>query len=205
MTDVKIIDARGLDCPEPVMRTKKALETNSRIMVIVDNDMALENVKRLGTKTGCDIQVDGQKDGAYHIRLSRKGGAVPITDVDVAPICETEPSGTGPFVVVFAENRMGRGNDELGGVLIRAFIHTLAEQVTRPDMIIFYNTGVKLIVKDSPVLDDLKAMAEAGVELMVCGTCVNYFDIAKEVAVGNISNMYDIVGIMSRAGRLVMP
>jgi selenium metabolism protein YedF len=205
MNDIEVVDARGLGCPQPVILAKKAIEQRDRILVLVDNEIALENVKRLGTKLGCDIQVDQTERGTYRIHLSKKPGAKMPADEEVLATCVSEPEHKGPFVIVFSENRMGRGNDELGYVLIKAFIHTLCQQEAKPDTMIFYNTGVKLTVKDSEVIDDLKQLAEVGVEMLVCGTCVNYFDITKDVAVGTISNMYDIAGLLSRAGRLVAP
>ncbi len=110
-----------------------------------------------------------------------------------------------PFVVVFSSDKMGRGEDELGDVLIRAFIHTLCEQGARPDKIIFYNTGVKLAAKDSAVVEDLKQLADSGVELLVCGTCVNYFKLSGQIGAGTVSNMYVIAETMCSAGRVVMP
>ena len=205
MDDIKTIDARGLGCPQPVILAKKALEQDDRILVLVDDEIALENIKRMGINAGCDIQADRQADGTYQIHLTKAKGSSAITDRDALAVNGCAPPQQGPFVVVFSENRMGRGNDELGWVLIRAFIHTLGQQELKPDAMIFYNTGVKLTVKDSEVIDDLKLLAEAGVELLICGTCTNYFAITEEVAVGTISNMYDIAGLMSRAGRLVSP
>lgn len=111
----------------------------------------------------------------------------------------------GPFVIVLSENKMGRGNDELGTVLIKAFLHTVAGQAQKPDVMIFYNTGVKLTVQGSEVLDDLKQMETEGVQILVCGTCLNYFEIKDKLAVGIVSNMYDIVETMSHAGRLLTP
>ena len=100
---------------------------------------------------------------------------------------------------------MGRGNDDLGYILIRSFVHTLLSLNPLPATIIFFNTGVKLTVRDSDVLDDLQELDAKGVRLIVCGTCTNFFDISKEIAVGTISNMYDIVETMSKAGRIIAP
>jgi selenium metabolism protein YedF len=100
---------------------------------------------------------------------------------------------------------MGRGNDELGYVLIRSFIHTMLSLEPLPQTVIFYNTGVKLTVRDSEVLDDLKELEQKGIAVLVCGTCLNYFGISKDLSVGVISNMYDIASIMAAAGRLVVP
>ncbi len=111
----------------------------------------------------------------------------------------------GPTVISITEDRMGRGNEELGSVLIKAFIHTLLDIETKPDTIIFYNTGVKLTVKNSEVIDDLKISQARGVEILICGTCANYFEIKDEIGVGVISNMYDIAEKLLGAARLVSP
>ena len=108
-------------------------------------------------------------------------------------------------MVILSDNHMGRGDDVLGDVLIRSFIHTLLQLKPLPDTIICYNAGVKLAVKDSAVLDDLQQLAQAGVDILVCGTCVNYFGLGDQVAAGHISNMYDIAETMAGAARLVRP
>ncbi len=203
MTDIKIVDARGLSCPQPVVLTKLALEANASVKTIVDNQTALENVKRLADKFGCDINVESQEGGIYEIQITR--GADFDKNQDFSTSCGTGAATSGLFVVVFAENKMGRGNDELGAVLIKAFLHTVAGQAKKPDVMIFYNTGVKLTVQGSDVLDDLKQLESEGVQILVCGTCLNYFEIKDKLAVGIVSNMYDIVETMSSAGRLLAP
>ena len=203
MKEIEMVDARGRACPEPVIMAKKAVAGHDAVVVLVDDETALENVKRMGANSGCAVRVEKVESGTYRIHLQREGGNNAAPTGEPALACSGET--TGPFVVVFAENKMGRGSDELGAILVRAFLHTLCEQETKPDAIIFYNSGVKLTVRDSAVIEDLRRLAEEGVELLVCGTCVNYFDIARDVAVGTISNMYDIAGLMSRAGRLLAP
>ena len=99
---------------------------------------------------------------------------------------------------------MGHGNDELGAVLMKAFIHTAKELEVGPDVMVFYNTGVKLAAEGSDVLDDLKELEKKGVRILVCGTCVNYFNLTGKVA-GVVSNMYDIAGTLSQSGRTVRP
>ncbi|NTW77365.1 MAG: sulfurtransferase-like selenium metabolism protein YedF [Syntrophaceae bacterium] len=204
MTEIKIVDAQNLSCPQPVILAKQALESNKQVKVIVDNETALENVKRLGGKFGCDISVETKSGGIYEIELIRQ------TDInkdqeDFSPSCTIKEAKTGPFVIVVNEDKMGRGNDELGTVLIKSFCHTIAEQAQKPDVMIFYNTGVKLTIQDSDVLDDLKQLERGGVQILVCGTCLNYFEIKEKLAVGVVSNMYDIVEAMSSAGRLFAP
>jgi len=204
MKDIKIVDARGLSCPQPVVLAKQALEINKQVKVIVDNETALENVKRLGNKLGCDVKVEKKKDGTYEINMTLKAGATGIKE-EFVPSCSTTPAIAGPFVIVFAEDKMGRGNDELGTVLIKAFLHTVAGQAQKPDVMIFYNTGVKLTIQGADVLEYLKQLENEGVQILVCGTCLNYFEIKDKLAVGVVSNMYDIVETMSSAGRLLVP
>ena len=200
MKNTKVVDARNLSCPQPVILARKAIEEHNQVTVIVDNDTALENVKRMATKLGCSIKTAKKKDGTWELYLTR--GAQNIAEA--AP-GRNEIAKQSPFIIVFSADKMGRGNDELGSVLIRAFIHTICQQENKPAAMIFYNTGVKLTVQDSDVLDDLKQLAKGGVEILVCGTCLNYFDIKDKLAVGVVSNMYDIADLMSRAGRLIAP
>jgi selenium metabolism protein YedF len=203
MTEIKIVDARNLSCPQPVILAKHALESNKVIKVIVDNETALENVKRLGGKFGCEVSVEAKGGGIYEIQMMREGDL--NKKEDFSPSCTGEAAKTVPFIIVVQEDKMGRGNDELGTVLIKAFCHTIAEQSQKPDVMIFYNTGVKLTIEGSDVLDDLKQLESKGVQILVCGTCLNYFEIKEKLAVGIVSNMYDIVETMSSAGRLFTP
>ncbi len=198
-----IIDAKGLACPQPVVLTKKALENNDSVTVIVDNETAKENVSRLAEKSGCTISVESAGDGTFRLSLSKKGAA-PST-VTSSTLSETSTAKSGPNVFVISSDTMGKGDDELGAALMKAFIHTIFSLDYLPDTLIFYNTGVKLTEKNSDVLDDLKKLEEQGVEILVCGTCANFFNIKDNVSAGIISNMYDIAGAMSRAGRIVMP
>ena len=204
----KIVDARGLDCPEPVIRAKKALEGEQELIVIVDNDTAVENIRRLGIKSGCTVLAQAEADGCYRIRLIRTGEAPssPDSETDIGTVCAAAGrNDAGPLVIVLASDRMGRGSDELGEVLMRSFVHTLLTLEPKPAKIIFYNTGARLAVRDSAVIDDLRQLEMAGVELLVCGTCVNYLELKDRIGAGAISNMYDIAAAMAGAGKLVIP
>jgi selenium metabolism protein YedF len=109
----------------------------------------------------------------------------------------------GQIVLAVSSDGMGRGDDELGRVLLRNHLHILGEVTPRPDVLIFFNNGVKLAVEGSPALDDLKALADQGVQILLCGTCLGHFDLKEKVAVGEISNMYTITETMLRADRVV--
>ena len=205
-----IVDARGLACPQPVILAKKAIVENEEVTVLVDNPIAVENIRRLAQKTACGFSFADKGEGILEIALTRK--RVPDltpSEPDAAEeefLCASAPEKrSGPFVVVLSDNRMGRGDDVLGDVLIRSFIHTLPQLKPLPDAIICYNAGVKLAAKDSAALDDLRQLAEAGVDILVCGTCVNYFALGEQIAAGHISNMYDIAETMAGASRLLRP
>jgi selenium metabolism protein YedF len=204
------VDARGLSCPQPVLLAKKAIEENEEVIVLVDNEIAVENIRRLAVKTACGFSVTEKEVGVREIALVRTG-AVGQSPVDTAAgaaelTCAVQPGKeTGPVVVILSDNRMGRGDDVLGDILIRGFIHTLLQLNPLPGTIICYNAGVKLAAKDSAVLDDLQQLAQAGADILVCGTCVNYFGLGDQIAAGRISNMYDIAETMAGAARLLRP
>ncbi len=195
------IDARGLACPQPVVLAKKSLETSDSVIVVVDNETARENVKRLGEKSGCTVSIEDRENGTFTLTLSKTDTVKSTGDITSVP----SSSASGPNVFVISANTMGGGDDELGELLMKAFIHTIFDLDYLPDTLIFYNTGVKLAVKDSDVLDDLKQLENDGVEILVCGTCANFFNIKDDIAAGVVSNMYDIAGTMSKAGRIVTP
>jgi selenium metabolism protein YedF len=187
------VDARGLACPQPVILARKALETHEEVVVLVDDATARENVRRLATNMGFTVEEE-QQGSHTRIRIV-KGGACGLADVDLVR--------TGPVVVVVSSNTMGRGEEVLGGVLMKSFLHTLTETRPVPDVMILFNTGVKLATEGSEVLDDLEALAHAGVRILACGTCLNYFGLKEKLAVGQVSNMYDIAQAMLTAGRTV--
>lgn len=207
------IDARGLACPQPVILTKKALEHCDSLTVRVDNIAALENVKRMAKSQNCRVTVSQAQDGTWILELTRESGAKEVEEgselqdivCDVAGKEESEPSLSGPSVIVISSDCMGQGDDELGRLLMRGFFHTLPQLDRRPDMIIFYNTGVKLTVKGSEVLEDIGQLEQAGVEILVCGTCLNFFNLTDQLSAGKISNMYDIADALTTAGRLARP
>jgi selenium metabolism protein YedF len=201
----RIVDTRGLACPEPVILTKRAIEEAKEVLVLADNDEAVENIRRLANNMGCAIDLAQGEEGGFRIRLSRSGEASPSGGTDIGIVCGAAKDGSAPLVVVLSSDRLGRGNDELGEVLMRSFVHTLLTLEPRPATIIFYNTGVRLATRESAILDDLRQLEAAGVGLFVCGTCVNYFGLKEQLGAGIISNMYDIAATMAGAGKLVIP
>ncbi len=194
-----VVDARGLACPQPVILTRQAMQDGAdRVTTLVDGESAVINVSRMAEKAGWQVNVIEQ-EGEFRIEMQR-GDDAPREEAR-----EAVPSGAvgGPLVLVVSADVMGRGNDDLGGILIRGFFHTLGEVQPRPQTIIFFNTGVRLVCEGSPVLDDLRALEAEGVDLLACGTCLGYFELKEKLAVGQISNMYDIAETMLSAGKVV--
>lgn len=201
------VNAKGLACPQPVILTKKALEAHNEITVLVDNTTAVENVKRFGSANGCSVSVVDEANGTFRIELKKQTSdrSENASREYTAYRADTPSNISGPTVFVIAADTMGKGSDELGAVLMRAFIHTAIELEHGPDVMIFYNAGVKLTVEGSDSLGDLKELENRGVKILVCGTCTNYFSITEKVAVGVVSNMYDIASTLSTAGWIVQP
>jgi selenium metabolism protein YedF len=196
----KIVDARGLPCPQPVILTRKALKDGDEVTTIVDNKTAQHNVSRMAQKAGYDVQTEQLDDGTY-LHIGGKGIAAAVDETKVSP---TVPLTGGPLVLVVSSEFMGRGeHEELGNILIRGFFHTLGEVAPTPNTIIFFNSGVKLTVNGSPVVEDLQALAERGIEILACGTCLGHYEIADQLAVGEVSNMYAIAEAMLGAAKVV--
>jgi selenium metabolism protein YedF len=192
------VDARGLACPQPVILTRKAMQEASQVVTLVDNETSMTNVSRMARRAGWQVDVVAQGD-EYRIEMAQDG---PLPEADPLSL-GTAQAVTGPLVLVISSEVMGHGEQELGSILIRSFFHTLGEVQPTPNRIVFFNTGVKLACEGSPVLDDLCALEADGVEILVCGTCLDYFELTEEIGAGQVSNMYDIAETMLGAGRLV--
>lgn len=193
----KPVDARGLACPQPVILTRNALQESDAVTTIVDNETAKSNVSRMAAKQGCQVDVEEREDGIY-VHLTKGEETVE----KAAPQMATTPA-KGPLVLAVPSGIMGRGDEELGGVLVRAFFHTLGEVEPLPQTIIFFNSGVKLVVQGSPVVEDLQALKAQGIEILACGTCLGHFQLKDKVAVGEVSNMYTIAETLLSAGKVV--
>lgn len=193
-----VVDARGLPCPQPVILTRNALQKSDTVTTIVDNDTARQNVTRMAESSGATVQTQVESDGVYRLHISTVG----VVQPEVSPQPAAAPIG-GPLVLVIPSEFMGRGDDELGHILSRGFFHTLGEVKPQPDTIIFFNSGVKLVVDGSPVLEDLQSLGEAGIAILACGTCLGHYGLKEKIAVGEISNMYTIAETMLGAGRVV--
>ncbi len=199
---MKDIDCRGLDCPEPVLRTKKALADNpgNDLSVRVDNETARENILRFVKSQG--RLADWQKEGAEFI-INVHGsldGQGPKEEEE--SMSNQKPPKEKP-VLFISTDELGQGSSELGQMLMRNFIYTLTQRDQIPGVLVFMNSGVKLTIENSPVIDELKELEEKEVQVLVCGTCLDYYQLKEKHKVGLVSNMYDISDLLLEADRVI--
>jgi selenium metabolism protein YedF len=192
------LDVRGLACPQPVILTRNAMKQTDRVVTLVDNETSLTNVSRMAAKAGWHVNVV-EGDDEFRIELA-KSEVVPQAGLLAAG---SDKAANAPLGLVVSSDTMGRGEPQLGNILVRGFFHTLGEIHPLPQTIIFLNSGVKLACVSSPVLDDLCTLEAEGIEMLVCGTCLDYFELTQRRAVGQVSNMYDIAETMLGAGKVV--
>nr|WP_294494677.1 sulfurtransferase-like selenium metabolism protein YedF [uncultured Mediterraneibacter sp.] len=212
------VDAMGDACPIPVVKTKKALgEMNGsgEIEVLVDNETAVKNVTKMARSTGASAQSEQLGDKKYRVLITvgeetsvkhkenknRKEHAPDASDAREAAACQTCLS----TVVVVSSDRMGEGSDELGHILMKSFVFAVTQLDDLPDKMVFYNGGAKLTIEGSECLEDLKALSNQGVEIMTCGTCLDYYGIKDKLAVGSVTNMYSIVETLQSAVNVIRP
>ncbi len=199
------VNAMGDNCPVPVIKTKKAMQALTgpeTIEVLVDNEIAVQNVSKMAASAGG--QVSSEKLGDKEFKITIQMEKAPQTDAGgEGESCM--PDARGNTVVVISSDRMGSGNDELGKVLIKGFIFAVTQLDELPKTMLFYNGGASLTTEGSDSLNDLKSLEAQGVEIMTCGTCLDYYGLKDKLAVGSVTNMYSIVETMANAGRIIKP
>lgn len=185
------IDARGLQCPQPVIMTKKALEeiASGEVIIIVDNVTARENISRFAANMNYQHEVE-DKEGCYYIKINK----TEATD---------NQNGNNDFVIVITSDKLGVGEDNLGQLLMKTYTYTLTETKPYPKAVIFINSGVKLAVEGSEALENIQKLAELNIEIISCGTCLDYYDIKDKLKAGIIGNMYTIVEYMNNAAKVI--
>ena len=201
------INCRGMACPLPVINAKKAMEAFSEdgfLTVQVDNETAVQNLTRLADHKGFGVSSsqNGEKD--YEVRIAVKAGAAPVPGEEELLTCTLPASGKGTVVILSADT-MGTGDEVLGRKLMNAFIFALKNQDTLPDKVICYNSGARLTTENEKAIEDLKDLAAAGVTVMTCGTCLDFYGLKEKLQVGIISNMYDIVEAQTSAAKVIRP
>lgn len=198
------VNAMGDNCPIPVIKTKKAMQALTGpevIEVLVDNEIAVQNVSKMAASAGGQVSSEKLGDAEFKITIQMEGAVAAETQEEAACV----PDARGSLVVAVTSDRMGSGNDELGKVLIKGFIFAVTQLETLPKTMLFYNGGATLTTEGSDSLEDLKSLEAQGVEILTCGTCLDYYGLKDKLAVGSVTNMYSIVETLAGASKVIRP
>lgn len=202
MSDM-VIDALGDSCPLPVIKTLKALEgiTEATLIKIhVDNETAVENLLKMAAGKGLEARSEKKEDGHYIVDIE----ALMQRGEKEEPE-EKRKSRNGKTVVAVGSKELGTGDEELGNILMKGFIYALSQQKELPDTLIFYNGGAKIPIEGEIFVEDLKYMESQGVEIITCGTCLDFYGLKEKLAAGSVGNMYQIVEEMMCAESVIKP
>lgn len=207
------IDARGQACPLPVVRAKKALAQMGAgaLEVLVDNETAVHNLEALGKTLKCAVVSERRGDAEFAVTFEKAalaGDAAQVGDaaaVAPAPASAAGEVAAGGQIVVVPSEVMGVGDDVLGRTLMKGFFFALTQQDELPSAVLLYNGGVKWACEGSEALDDLRTLADTGVEVLSCGTCLAHYGLTERLAVGEPTNMYVIVERQMNARVVVRP
>ena len=209
---VLTIDARGEACPIPVVRTLKALGALAgpgSVETLVDNEIAVQNLTRMGEGKGCSVTSErlGEKEWRVTVTTSV---ALGVSDAEAeSATCEVPVPGAAAarknVVVAITSECMGVGDDVLGKKLMGSFIYSLTQLDELPACVLLYNGGAHLSCEGSAALEDLRGLAASGVEVLTCGTCLDHYGIADTLAVGEVTNMYVIAQRLTGASLVVRP
>ena len=201
------VNAMGDTCPIPVVKTKDAIRQlgadGGVVETLVDNEIAVQNLTKMANQKGYGVESEKLGENEYRVVMTVGAGAdLPAEGEET--VCVV-PAGQKNTVVVVGADHMGEGEGELGKNLLKAFLYALSQQETLPRTLLFYNGGASLTCQGSLSLEDLKSMAERGVEILTCGTCLNFYGLTEKLAVGGVTNMYDIVEKQMAADLIVKP
>lgn len=194
-------------CPLPVIQAKKAIDEfaeDGTLTVKVDNDTAVQNLTRLGEHNGFTVTSAKQSEKEFTVTMQVKAGNKKEAQVPAEALTCAVPV-EGSKVVVLSGDTMGSGDEQLGKKLMKAFVYALTSQDVLPSKVICYNRGAFLTTEDPDTIKDLKSLEEAGVTIMTCGTCLDYYGLKEKLQVGIVSNMYDIAEALMNASLVVRP
>lgn len=200
---MKTLDMRGQPCPIPVIKAKDALNEASAegVMVLVDNEVAVQNLQKMAFGLGYQFSYDKGADSEWAVTILLAGAQPPPKDMPVE--CLPSQSGGEGLAVLITADRMGTGAEELGRILIKGFIFSLTQLPTPPRFVIFLNSGAHLTTAGANTLEDLKALEAKGTGIYTCGTCLNYYSLTEKLAVGEVTDMMGITARLAAAGQLI--
>lgn len=202
------INAIGDTCPIPVIKTKNAIKEmkeSGTIEVLVDNEIAVQNLTKMARQKQYDCRSEKISEDEFKVLIFvGKEDEQGTNELAEEEVC-TPDQRKKKKVVVLRSGKMGEGNDELGTVLMKGFIYALTQLEELPETILLYNGGAALSCEGSDSLNDLKSLEAQGVEILTCGTCLNYYGLSEKLAVGSVTNMYVIAETMSSADLIICP
>ncbi|MBI4964509.1 MAG: sulfurtransferase-like selenium metabolism protein YedF [Desulfomonile tiedjei] len=208
MANILTVDARGLSCPQPVLETKRVIDEqlSDHFKVLVDTETSRENVSRFARNKGFQVEIreNGQSQFEIDIRKA-ESNAGPESQEQLIPCPLPEPSAQTRNVVYVANACMGRGDDELGQKLMRGFLRTWIDIDPKPWRMVFINSGVKLTTVDDEAVEAVSMLQERGVEILSCGTCLQFFGLEDKLRVGKVTNMYEVIESMNAATKVISP
>lgn len=202
----KTVDARGLTCPQPVIKTKEAMKgmTQGTLNILVDNEIAVQNVVKLGNYSGLKPESRKLSENEYQILLHMENGDLHEDETVAQDECIPDSRKKG-LVAVLSSDQMGAGSEELGRILMKGFVYALTQLEELPETILLYNGGARLSTEGSQSLEDLKMLEAQGVEILTCGTCLNFYGLSEKLEVGSVTNMYEITEKMAGARSVLRP
>ena len=200
------LDCQGLACPGPVLKCRDILaeDAPNTLAVVVDNKAAQENVTRFLKTNGYEVVTeDGPTAGTF--RLTATKSDTPAAECEVCTIMSDAEiaSMAHKTTVLIASDTMGRGDDELGCKLMYNFLATLPELQDELWRVVLVNGGVKLAVENAPALEKLQDIEKMGVRILVCGTCLDHFNLLEQKAIGETTNMLDVVTSLQAADKVI--
>jgi selenium metabolism protein YedF len=204
---MRIVDTKGQLCPAPLIAAKKAMKetmTGESFIVLTDNQTSFDNLSRFLKDNKADFQVS-ESGGVWTLTTRKTTSNVIQPKTEEYCTSSISHFQKGDFVIVISSDKMGEGDDQLGHLLMANFIKALKDLDKLPQKMVFYNNGVRLATKSSPVIEHLRDLEKMGVDLMLCATCVNYYSLESAIGAGTLSNMYTIADVMASTGNIIKP
>ena len=204
---LKVVNAMGDACPIPVVKTKNAIKELSgagMVETLVDNEIAVQNLTKFGNSKGFTVSSEKKtkKDFTVTFQIPENSTTSTPAAESAVPACTPDSKKHG-LVAVLSANTMGNGEEQLGKILMKSFIFALTKQDQLPEIILCYNSGASLTCEDSDSLEDLKSLEAEGVKILTCGTCLDFYGLKEKLAVGGVTNMYEIVETMNQAAKVI--
>ncbi|WP_315068694.1 sulfurtransferase-like selenium metabolism protein YedF [uncultured Clostridium sp.] len=198
----KFIDAKGKECPIPVIMAKKEIDNgNKNFTIEVDNNIAVQNLQKLANSQGLLLDIKEENNIFKIVFINKDNECIECNEI--LNELEENKNQTGNWSIFVGKEIIGAGNEELGKSLMKMFFYTIAEDTDLPKSILFMNDGVKVPTLNEQAIEHLKELGAKGVEILTCGACLNFYKLENELKAGKVSNMYDITKAMKESSKVI--